>query len=842
MADSPHNPAPGPSTAAASTPVASRVGALWPVPVLLVATAALGYGLVRLALQRPAPDFAPAFVDARAALAAHEAEKTIDIVNKRLLTPFSEGALSPEQSQEVFLLRARALHSGQLELAVEREENHRAIIADYERAQRLGATLPPLDTGNLASSMIAIGDAQGAVDLARKLGAKDPARRTEIYRAVITGDLRRQQSGKPVNTELMLGLLSELLEGDSAGDEDRAWAIARQAELRLAGGHTQETIATLQRTLLRAERLGPDARGELFYLLGRAYDAVGDHARAAQQLTAAEADLTPGHPLRAATLVMAGRIQQAAGKLDDAAERFEAARLGASGGDALLAALLGLAETAAARRDDAAAVEHYVNLIEQMGKEREQAERERRPLSEGWVTPQRVSESLMDRQADRRSADDFTRSLRYTLLAETVWTDHRAEPPDNVLLAIGSLSRAIGERTLEESRTTPAGRLPVDQLSEVARLEIKRNLHEAGEYFRRHAQRVSARDEAAYRDSLWSCAECFDLAGEHDEAKAAFSQYASIGTDDPRRLEAIFRRGQILAAKRQFREAMADFRTLVETRGGSGGASGSGLIGERSVVPLARCLVADGTPEAFKSAEDLLTPVLTDGQTRPDAETYATALVELGELLHRVGRHAEAITRLTEAVDRYPTHDRIGVLCYKLADASRQSAAQIDADLRETMPQSRREELVRVRRERLSRAADAYQRAGAEIAAKDARRLTTMDQLVMRNSAFYLGDVAFEQNDYAAAIAAYDAARLRYSDDPASLVAMVQIVNCYVAERRWAEAVTANNRAEQQLRSLPDTVWASPDLPMEKRHWERWLDSRRLLDLQAREQASVENK
>jgi hypothetical protein len=54
---------------------------------------------------------------------------------------------------------------------------------------------------------------------------------------------------------------------------------------------------------------------------------------------------------------------------------------------------------------------------------------------------------------------------------------------------------------------------------------------------------------------------------------------------------------------------------------------------------------------------------------------------------------------------------------------------------------------------------------------------------------------------------------------------MVQIVNAYAATDRWTEARTAHERARQRFRELPPEAFDRPDMPMDRRHWERWLDS-----------------
>jgi hypothetical protein len=62
---------------------------------------------------------------------------------------------------------------------------------------------------------------------------------------------------------------------------------------------------------------------------------------------------------------------------------------------------------------------------------------------------------------------------------------------------------------------------------------------------------------------------------------------------------------------------------------------------------------------------------------------------------------------------------------------------------------------------------------------------------------------------------------------------MSQIVSAYAAQEKWAEARTANERARQQLAKFPESVWQNPDLPMEKRHWEKWLEARTLIGQQS---------
>ena len=105
------------------------------------------------------------------------------------------------------------------------------------------------------------------------------------------------------------------------------------------------------------------------------------------------------------------------------------------------------------------------------------------------------------------------------------------------------------------------------------------------------------------------------------------------------------------------------------------------------------------------------------------------------------------------------------------------------------------------------------------------RTLSEAERVALRNSYFFLGDCAFDLGDYDASVQHYEPAREKFSQDPASLVAMVQIVNAYVAMGQTERARAANERAKLFYSQLPEDAWNDPYLPMSRTDWERWLDS-----------------
>ncbi|MGD9689426.1 MAG: tol-pal system YbgF family protein [Phycisphaerales bacterium] len=827
-----HSPASAGSAPALAAPAGPRPRLKWrvlaPALVLIAGGLLLVGGLIVAAKRAPVADPMTPLADARRAIEASEFQQAVEIINTKMLHAISAGKLSPEDQGEVMLTRARAIVGAQAKLGISHPENHRAIINDFAYAQERGAHLGTQDISDLADSHLALGEVDEAIALAKSLPDSEGSRRIAIFKRIVDANLKSED----LKFDQTLGLLSELLEGTGLDTDDRAWALARQTDLRLAAGFHEEAISRLLRALPRLEGLSPSRRGELLYLLGKAYFELEQFAAASSQLEAAETILPENDPLRGDALVLSGQILQASGHTERARDRFVSVKEQFANTPAIIPALLGLAETAAAEHDDDGAFASYRELFDRLKQE------EGRRVGVTWPG---AGQSLLERFSDRDAAGETRAALRFAQMSEEAYRNGggpSAVPPE-VLDALARTNRVIAETMLNDARNSESGRLPIDEVSPVTQAEAKRHLLDAGGYFHEHAQRILIKDVGAYRESLWNAADSFDLGGDSQNALMTFRQYVQdTPPDDPRHAEASFRYAQVLEGQRNFGGAAEEYAKLLEARGLSG--SGVGPVADRSIVPLARCYFQDDVADNDRTGEQLLESAVSGATLEPESTIYRDALIELGEYLHRAGRYAPAIARLREASSRYPQHARINEINYKLADSCRLSAAQIDRELQDAMPQTRRAELERLRLERLTTALSIYQGVIQGVNAKDRRRVTHLERLARRNSMFYLGDCAFELRDYDAAIERYDAARQMFIDDPASLVAMVQIVNCYVAQKKWTEALTANERARQQLAALPKEAWDAPDLPMDQRHWQRWLDSTNLLDAQRRARAATD--
>jgi tetratricopeptide (TPR) repeat protein len=124
---------------------------------------------------------------------------------------------------------------------------------------------------------------------------------------------------------------------------------------------------------------------------------------------------------------------------------------------------------------------------------------------------------------------------------------------------------------------------------------------------------------------------------------------------------------------------------------------------------------------------------------------------------------------------------------------------------------------------RLEEAQKLYTQVITELEARPEPSLSDLERLYHRNAFFYRADCAYNLGRFEQAIELYDVAARKWERDPASLVALVQIVNAYGELGMVQEAKAANRRAQDQQRRIPEEAFNDPNLPMSRRHWEEWL-------------------
>lgn len=811
MVDHPTNPATeGVSTDAPADAIPSW-RATWQVPALVAAGLLLIAGIVAAFLTAPKPDYERMLRHAESLVEAQDYPGALAVLNQQVLPHYDSGHLNADQGRRFHLLRARAVYLGEKKAGVELAENARNVLQEFKAATDAGATLERQDQYFLADANITLGHYERALELAAALPQSERERRARILKRIVERELA---SPREQGTDV-LRLLAEFLKDPALNVGERAWALARQAELLLRRGRADQAITKLVQTMpALLEGCPPEQLGELYLLLGRAYWDSQAIADAGKQLEQAVGLLPETVERHGEALVLLAKVeeltkqppdearQEARQKYASVAERF-------SGTSVALPALLGLGEVEAALGDFEASLSAYGTLTRELAAGRKHPD----------VSAAGVASSLMDRFQARFDAGETAMALRYAGLAESLFTPDTVPPP--VLLGIARANRRAAEDVLRAAQVQE----PVDlaRLDPATREQVRLWLVTAGRYFRRHAERVGVADNAAFGESLWYAADSLDRAGDSEQAIPLFGDFAKFFPADPRQAEARFRMAQAHQARGEYDTAAGHYRSLRDDA--AAGNSAVGPYGDLSVVPLAQTLLMDLDPANDAEAQALLEEVVQGRAGGTSTPQFRDGLVELARLKHRNRDFAGAIMHLEEAVARFPDDPRIEDLKYELADAYRQDAHAIEKTLGEGMPDHRKQALREARVDRLRKARELFGEVRRLLESHDPRRLSRLDQLRLRNACFYLADCDFDLGEYESAIRNYDAARERYPKDPASLVAMMQIVNAYVEMGDLERARTANNRAMQFYESLPETAWNDPDLPMGPDDWKHWLES-----------------
>ncbi len=809
----------------------------WQVPALAAGAVLIVGALAHYAKQRPKADFPGAIQSVERAIEHAEYEKALELLNNPLAKHLDDPASTDEVRQKFYLLSGDALAFAQKARGVSVKANHEQIVDLYSTAERrFHATLDGRRTVNLAESLIALGQGDEAMERVRQIPESLAADRRALLRSLI--DRRFSEMGTAAADEKVMELLSRFRDDPSASPQDRAWAVARQTRLRLEAGFPEESIRRLMPEIQRLDsRLTPEA-GELLLLLGRAYFETGETTQAREQLERAEQALPESSESTAEAKVLLGRIAQSHGELDAAKELFSLVTTRFEKSAVATQAWLGLGEVEADLGEEQQSGEAYARAVDAVRARWLKAAGDGADKSKPAVASEsrlvaELDASLGQRHRDRLLKGDFISAKSYAQLAERLYPADKAPP--SVPLRSAETARKAAE-SLVPAALREAGESPdLSSIDPVSREEAKQLFYQAGMAYQRHAKAALISDPEAAADSLWMAADSFDLAGEQDRASEVFQQFIQARSEGPKSLLARYRLARTLQSLGRFKKAVALFEDIVENAPVSDEAS-------LSLIPLAQCYLMASSDADHEKAEARLLQIVEGKQFEPTARQFRAAVVELGRMYRRVGDYPKAIERLSEAVTRYPDLAQDPALQSNLADSYRLSAGAIAEELRSAMPQNERAKLVKLRDERLTAALGLYDKVRELLDQRDPRRQSELDKLTLRNALFYRGDCAFDLGEarredpeaskqfYQQAVRYYDTAAQRYTDDPASLAAMMQIVSSYAALGQWAEAQTAQNRAKARLREIPLSAWDNASGPMDRAHWERWLASSVRLD------------
>lgn len=788
--------------------VRARWRELWQIPAMAGALGLLVGGMTYAFATKPDPDFSPVLRSASAMVQREEYQGAIRVLNSRVLPYVGRPELPPKMEAVFHQLIARAVYGGQKTMGIQHEENYRNALTEMRLAEAGGAELDALDHFIIADSYLGLGESDAAMARVEQIPISRADLRLRVAKAVIA----RHMSAHPPRYADAERLLSDMVSLPNLAIDDRVWAEGQRARLEIDQGYSDAAINRLLRALPRLASASAEARGRLHMLLAEAYLASYASDEASLQIKIAER-LIPEAGLEA------GRLKLLDAAVAEQQNAYEVAR------DIYLSVLerfqpdeirvraqIGLALANAMLDDHQSAQQVFGDLVAQV----EVGESEALGLRE------RILAELLSLFRDQFSAEGIDICYRYAELAGRLYPLEKAPPEVLEALALAHRSLAAKIAELAPKIDGPLG----PELDASTEREVQRHRIQAATYFRMHGSEFILSDLRTYADSLWEAALLYDEAGDQREAASVYRQFASDLETDARQPEARYRLGQALSSQGKYAEAASVFRSLIDDRDRGSVHSGVGRFADLSHVPLAQVYLLDGDPANDEQAERLLDRAVSGDLGGPEAQTFLPAQTALADLHASRREFARAIEDYEQVIARTPEGGAVSPsLQFKLADAYRQNAHAIGERLAGSLTDAERRTLEQAFADHLNRALALFESSRLGFESMQPQKRSSLDTLYLRNSYFYLGDCAFDLGDDDAAVRYYNAARERYPKDPASLVAMVQIVNTYVRQGNYAAARAANERARYFYESLPPEVWDDPNLPMTRRDWERWIES-----------------
>ena len=788
---------------------------IWQLPALVLG---LGIFVLGIYVSWPQPEenqFDPVLGEAVLYLKARNIEEAESVLKTRL-EPFMDGA--DRRQQAAYHLLWGDLVFLQQELnGWDKPENHYKTLRHYQKAREMGLTLNVNQLQRMAHTLVALKRDQEAMEILDQLKDAPANRRYWVIRKIIE---RRRGAGAKIHEvmSLITRFENELREETDreVRREQQMWSVHTQGHGLLEIGQAEQAIEYLQRRMIQFMAAGGDSDlAPLRVLLAKAFQHLGEYDESQRWYRLAQQKLKSTDLLNADVLVGLAQIDLAqTGDARSALENFSIAESEYPTAAAYLDALVGRADCEARLGTHPEALEHFGTAVSIVTDARR-----RRLDQEGYLVG--TIRTHFDLNAGRK---DFDLALDYLSLLHPVY---RKVMPSEVMLEFAVIHELIADdrlaefpqdddlMALEQVKISEGSEPSVDsRLQRLAMQEAAVHFGKAGDYYFRHAHAVTGSDDEGFGRSLWASAISFDKAQLWDKAIEVYAEFVKARPNDPRQTEAINRLGLAYQSAGQYEVAAALFKQLIEEHENTPEAY-------KSLVPLARCHVAT---EAYEDAERVLLYVVTDHPAiRPHSDQFRHALIGLGELYYKIRRFEPAIARLDESVKRYGLSRQGPELRYRLADAYRLSVLEIDKSLEKTLPQTDAVEFRAERARRLELAQNIFGEVISEIESIDVSKRSALEKLFLRNAFFYRADCAYDLGKYDQAISLYDLAAKRWEAHPASLVALVQIVNAYSEMGRVQEAKVANDRARWQLDRMPDDAFNDPNLPMTRQHWQQWL-------------------
>jgi tetratricopeptide (TPR) repeat protein len=772
---------------------------LWQVPLLVLSLGLFGYAGYLFIDPKPGLTIAQR-IDRAEVLLQHERP---DAAREELSKLLTSEKLVRENQAKVHLLISRAVDASQREKKLDLAANHEKIISHAKAAVALGAKPEADDYRRLGESCEALSRLPEALDFYRQAMARDPNKALHLHRKVIELQIAQGDNAAAEAS------LDDYLKDPKLAEVERAWALGEKSKLLADRGAFAEARGLLGEAL----RLDsdPSAQGEVYYRLGYCAWKLGDNDEAERLLRLARNGLRTQHPLDADAAQLLGKILQDRGDAAGAASFYQDVIV--SHPDSIVAPLarLGRGVCRIETGQDEAGLTDLHDLVSDIADKPSRA----RYKADAIIGLKRAQTVLSGRE-------------NYQGVLELMSLEQMLEPKPPAEF-FGRLSPVYEKRASQLEKSLPDSPTLAEQ--ERRKKQFLEFLTKAGDASIALSRGLTVGDDKGHADALWRGIDLYDRAGSLPQVIEALELFAAENPSDGQTPDALLRLGRAYQAAGLFDKAIGAFQRNQFRYPQS-------LAASRSGVPLAQAYIARG-PDYYSKAEAALQATLGSQLITPEAAEFRDALFELAQLYYRTGRYEEAVGRLEELTERYPKEERMGQLLFLMADSYRKSAgllkdikearaatasasaAPTTADPAAAASLASQAEAAAAKHDRLAKARELYDRAIEQFRLNPPER--DLDKLYQKLAHFYRADCLYDNGNYEEAIRCYDAAALRYQDDPSALAAYIQIVNAYSALGKADEAKTANERAKWLLRKMPPDDFKQVQSSMPRQYWDDWL-------------------
>lgn len=383
------------------------------------------------------------------------------------------------------------------------------------------------------------------------------------------------------------------------------------------------------------------------------------------------------------------------------------------------------------------------------------------------------------------------------------------------------------------------------------RLQERVRRHEAGvkdDDVRAQQRRAAqAYEQAAQRgpegrraEALWRSARCYLAAKEPVRAAELLDDYVKLDKNEARLAEGWLALGEAFRAQGKAEQARQAYYRCLEYP-----ATGPA---QKARFQLALDVLAkkELTPKDLEQARDILRQNLAESGPTLDRDAHQKSVYKLAWVLLQMQEYDKAVVYLREAARQYPHHPaaleyryQLGECCRRLADAALKKERELEQSVKVNLSETKRQQVDewmrhhrRTRLKWLDESARTFRELADELGAHErARRLTDLEQVLLRRAQFGQAEDQMLMGEFAEALRLYQAVLARHRGQIEGLLACERIWELVgkmnqtpsQQEQVRAAARAALKLAEEDLAKMPaDSEHFRGQGVWSKDEWQRW--------------------